>query len=300
MTKTFSDQLQRFVFDSTDVRGEIATLGDTYTQVLDRHTYPQPVARRLGELLAAASLLTATLKLDGTMGIEVRGDGPVSLLMAESNPGADDVAQQLRGIARFDEDAVLSDEASLTDLIGNGQIVITLDPREGQRYQGIVALAADTLSGCLEHYFQQSEQLPTRLWLAADGGSQAAGLLLQQLPQETHTEDRDAWGRLCMLADTVKEDELLGIAPVKLLFRLFHEEQTRVFDPSPVAFGCTCSHPRFAQALLGLGATELRDVLEEQGQIDTQCHFCNTQYHFSAAEIESLIESPDAPAPTLH
>lgn len=300
MTKTISDQLQRFVFDNTDVRGEIATLGDTYTQVLDRNTYPQPVARRLGELLAAASLLTATLKLDGIMGIEVRGDGPVSLLMVESNPGADDVAQRLRGIARFDEAAVLNEEASLTDLMGNGQIVITLDPREGQRYQGIVALTADTLAGCLEHYFQQSEQLPTRLWLAADGSTQASGLLLQQLPQEQHTKDKDAWSRLCMLADTVKHDELLGVAPVELLFRLFNEEQTRVFEPASVTFGCTCSHERFAQALLGLGATELRDVLEEQSQIDTQCHFCNTQYHFSAAEIESLIESPDAPPPTLH
>lgn len=300
MTPTTHDQLQRFVFDGTDVRGEIVTLNDTYAQVLARHTYPQPVADRLGELLAAASLLTATLKLDGIMSIEVRGDGPVTLLMVESNPGAGDVAQRLRGIARFDEATTLAPDASLADLIGTGHIVITLDPREGKRYQGIVALSDDTLAGCLEHYFQQSEQLPTRLWLAADGEQRAAGLLLQQLPEEQHTDDRDAWSRLGMLADTVKSEELTQVAPVELLFRLFHEEQTRVFEPAAVQFGCTCSHERFAQAMLGLGEQELREVLAEQGKIEAQCHFCNTHYRFSAAEIESLIDAPDAPAPTLH
>ena len=298
MTKMFTDHLQRFLFDDTDVRGEIVSLEQTWRHVQDRHHYPDVIAMRLGELLSAAALLTATLKLDGIMTIEVRGAGPVTLLMAESSPGNGDLEQQLRGIARWDEEAELSQDMSLAELLGNGQIVITLDPRNGKRYQGIVALEQDTLAGCLEHYFMQSEQLPTRLWLAADG-ERSAGLLLQQLPQ-SDTQDVDAWPRLSMLADTVTSEELLTLEAEPLLFRLFNEEQTRVFTPVPVAFGCTCSRERFTQALGRIDPDELRGIVEEQGQIDTHCHFCNTYYVFTAADVESLIESPEAPSPTVH
>ena len=298
MTKAYTDHLQRFLFDGTDVRGEIVSLEQTWRQVQDRHHYPDVIAMRLGELLSAAALLTATLKLDGILSIEVRGAGPVTLLMAESTPGNGDVEQQLRGIARWDEDAELTQEMTLSELLGNGQIVITLDPRNGNRYQGIVALEHDTLAGCLEHYFMQSEQLPTRLWLAADG-ERSAGLLLQQLPQ-SDSQDADAWPRISMLADTVTSEELLTLEAEPLLFRLFHEEQTRVFTPAPVAFGCTCSRERFAQALARIAPEELRSIVAEQGHIDTHCHFCNTHYAFSAADVETLIESPDAPSPTVH
>lgn len=298
MTKVVTDHLQRFLFDGTDVRGEVVALEQAWQHVQDRHHYPDVIAMRLGELLSAAALLTATLKLDGVMTIEVRGGGPVTLLMAESSPGNGELEQQLRGIARWDEDATLSQDMTLAELLGNGHIVITLDPRNGKRYQGIVALEHDTLAGCLEHYFMQSEQLPTRLWLAADG-ERSAGLLLQQLPQ-SDTRDADAWPRLSMLADTVTSKELLTLDAEPLLFRLFHEEQTRVFEPVPVAFGCTCSRERFAQALGRIGAEELRSIVVEKGQIDTHCHFCNTHYVFSAADVESLIESPEAPAPIVH
>lgn len=298
MSHTTTDHLQRFTFDDTDVRGEIVSLEQTWAQVQARHDYPDVIAMRLGELLSAAALLTATLKLDGIMSIEVRGNGPVTLLMAESSPGRGDLAQQLRGIARWDEEAELTQDMSLADLLGNGQIVITLDPRKGNRYQGIVALDRDTLAGCLEHYFMQSEQLPTRLWLAADG-ERSAGLLLQQLPQ-SDTQDADAWTRISMLADTVTSEEQLTLDAEALLFRLFHEEQTRLYAPAPLAFGCTCSRERFTEALGRIDPTELRSIVEERGQIDTHCHFCNSHYAFSAADVESLIEAPDAPSPTLH
>ena len=298
MTKMLTDHLQLFLFDGTDVRGEMVSLEQTWRHVQDRHHYPDVVAMRLGELLSAAALLTATLKLDGIMTIEVRGSGPVTLLMAESNPGNEELEQQLRGIARWDESATLSQDMTLAELLGNGQIVITLDPRNGKRYQGIVALEHETLAGCLEHYFIQSEQLPTRLWLASDS-TRSAGLLLQQLPQ-SDSQDVDAWPRLSMLADTVTSEELLTLDAESLLYRLFNEEQTRVFTPVPVAFGCTCSRERLAHALGSIAPEELRGIIEEQGQIETHCHFCNTRYAFTAADVESLIESPEAPSPTVH
>ncbi|MGM0614869.1 MAG: Hsp33 family molecular chaperone HslO [Pseudomonadota bacterium] len=290
-----SDQIQRFLFDQTNVRGEIVTLEQAYREVLDRHAYPDAVNALLGELLAAVALLTDTVKLEGTLSIEVRGQGVLSLLMAESNPGG-----ELRAIARVAEDAALPDgDATFRELVGDGQIVITLDPKDGNRYQGIVALDHEDLAGCLEAYFSQSEQLPTRLWLAADG-QRAGGLLLQRLPSEAQNQDVDAWERSVHLAATIKREEMLGLEQREVLYRLYHEETVRVFEPKALRFGCTCSRERMANALLTLGAKELRDILAEQGAIDTQCHFCHTEYHYTAAEVETLLEDPTAPAPTIH
>lgn len=301
-----ADQLQRFLFDGTAVRGEITQLESTYHEALANHDYPEPIQRLLGELLAACALLTATIKLDGTLGIEMRGSGAVHLLMAESNPGSHERAQRLRGIARFDHEAVAAlDDTSLQGLLGGGKIVITLDPREGRRYQGIVALEEPTIAGCVETYFAQSEQLPTRLWLTANAQG-AAGLLLQKLPAESASiaadadTDVDAWNRLNHLAATITDDELTGLDTRDVLYRLFHEEQPRLFDPAPVRFACTCSRERFGAALHQLGADELRGLIEERGEIETQCHFCNATYVFSPADVEALIDNPDAPSPTMH
>lgn len=289
------DQIQRFLFDQTNVRGEIVTIEQAYRDVLDRHAYPDAVNALLGELLAAVALLTDTVKLDGTLSIEVRGQGVLSLLMAESNPGG-----ELRAIARVAENADLPDgETPFRELVGNGQIVITLDPSDGHRYQGIVALDHADLAGCLEDYFSQSEQLPTRLWLAADT-QRAGGLLLQRLPSEAQNQDVDAWERSVHLASTIKREEILGLEQGDVLYRLYHEETVRVFEPKALRFGCTCSRERMAHALLTLGASELRDILAEQGAIDTQCHFCHTEYHYTAAEVVMLLEDPTAPAPTIH
>ncbi|KFF48275.1 molecular chaperone Hsp33 [Gammaproteobacteria bacterium MFB021] len=289
-----SDQIQRFLFDDTNVRGEIVQLQAAYAEVLSRHDYPPAISRQLGELLSAVALLTETVKLDGTVSLEVRGRQGVEVLMVESNPGG-----ELRGIARFDETREFDAGASLRELVGEGQIVITLDPKEGQRYQGIVALEHADLAGCLEAYFSQSEQLATRLWLSADG-ERSAGLLLQQLPDDHSNKDPDAWDRVVHLASTITADELLGLGRQEVLYRLFHEETTRVFTPKALAFGCTCSRERVANALHTLGADELREILEQERAVETQCHFCHTRYHFSAADVEAIIESPQAPPPTVH
>jgi molecular chaperone Hsp33 len=290
-----TDQIQRFLFERTNVRGEIVNLAKVHLEVMERHDYPRAVTRQLGELLAAVALLTETVKLDGTLSIEVRGQGAVTMMMAESNPGG-----ELRAIARLDEAAALpDDDASFTELFGTGRITITLDPKGGRRYQGIVALARDSLAGCLEDYFAQSEQLPTRLWLAADS-EHSAGLLLQRLPDESLNQDDDAWERTVMLAETLSADEMLEVGPEEVLRRLYHEESVRIFAPKALRFGCTCSRERIAGALLSLGGQELRDILAEQGSIETQCHFCHTRYSFAAMEIEALLDDPDGPPPTLH
>ncbi|MDR5860657.1 Hsp33 family molecular chaperone HslO [Halomonas eurihalina] len=290
-----TDQIQRFLFDNTNVRGEVVSLEKAYAEVLERHDYPPAVTRQLGELLAAVALLTETVKLDGTMSIEVRGKGALSLLMAESNPGG-----ELRAIAQLDEDAAIpGDDAGFAELFGEGQITITLDPREGRRYQGIVTLERDNLAGCLEDYFSRSEQLPTRIWLAADS-QRSAGLLLQRLPDESLNQDEDAWERMVQLAATLTAYELLSLEQHDLLHRLFHEEQARVFEPKALHFGCSCSRERIAGALLSLGNEELREILAEQGGIATQCHFCHTRYQFTVAEVEAMLDDPDGPPPTVH
>lgn len=290
-----TDQIQRFLIEPTNVRGEVTRLERAYAEVLERHEYPPAINEQLGELLAAVALLTDTVKLDGTLSLEVRGSAVVSLLMAESNPGG-----ELRAIARLSEDAALPSEAAdFRSLVGDGQIVITLDPREGRRYQGVVAIEHDSLAACLEAYFSQSEQLPTRLWLAADG-QHAAGMLLQRLPDESLNQDDDAWDRATQLAATLSRSELVELDSGTLLTRLFHEETVRVFDPKALRFGCTCSRSRIAGAIASLGADELREIVADQGGIETQCHFCHTRYQFSAAEVEGLIEDPDGEAPTVH
>lgn len=290
-----SDQIQRFLLDNTNVRGELVTLESAYAEVLRRHDYPPIVNRLLGELLAAVALLTDTVKLDGTLSIEVRGTGALSLLMAESNPGG-----ELRAIARLAEDmAPPADDLSFLELLGEGRIMITLDPRDGHRYQGVVALDHDSLAACLGAYFAQSEQLPTRLWLAADE-MRAGGLLLQRLPDESRNQDADAWERSVLLADTVKEEELLTLQHDALLTRLYHEEVVRVFDPKALRFGCTCSRERIAGSLATLGEAELRQILAEHGSIDTQCHFCHSRYHFTAVDVEALLAGDDAAPPVLH
>ena len=278
------DQVQRFLFDDTAVRGELVQLHQSYQEVLTRHDYPPAIEKLLGELLAAAALLTATVKLEGTLTLEARGKGEVSLLMAECNTGAQG-GDQLRAIARYKGEPT---GQTLTELLGGGQLVITLDPYKGQRYQGIVALDQETLTACLEGYFTSSEQLPTKLWLAADSKG-AGGLLLQQLPNDSLNKDPDAWVRLGHLAATVTHEELLHLEQHELLHRLFHEETVRTFEPQRFKFGCTCSRERIANALASLGAEELNEALQDQGKLTTQCHFCNTSYIFTKDDLPELL-----------
>ncbi|MBZ0096345.1 MAG: Hsp33 family molecular chaperone HslO, partial [Sulfuricella sp.] len=237
--------MQRFVFEHAAVRGEIVRLDATWKAVLERRDYPPALRTVLGELMAAAALLSATLKFSGSLIMQIQGGGPVRLLIVEC--GAD---LTMRAMAHWDGD--LAEGAALPELVGEGRFVITIDPKKGrQTYQGIVGLEGGSVAAVLENYMQRSEQLDTRIWLAADSHG-AAGLLLQKMPDGPEA-DTDAWNRAALLGTTVKPRELLDLPAREIIHRLFHEEDIRLFDSGPVHFGCTCSRERVANTLRMLG-----------------------------------------------
>lgn len=287
------DSLHRFLFPDANVRGEVVHLDATWRTVLERHEYPAPVRRLLGEAMAAAALLAATIKLDGSMILQIQGDGPLHLLVVQCTS-----QRTLRGLARW-KGAV--PDAALPQMVGNGRLTITIDPGLGrERYQGIVELGQGTLAQVLEEYFSRSEQLATRLWLTANA-SRAAGLLLQRLPGES--EDEDGWDRVEHLGATITEGELLDLSARDVIHRLFHEEDVRLFDPELVGFHCGCSRERIETVLRGLGHAEVQDILRQEGRITVDCEFCNQRYEFDAVDAEQLFAggfSPGAPSQTRH
>ena len=291
----FQDTTQRFLFENVDVRGELVALDTSYREVLAKHDYPEPVRELLGEMLAAAVLLSTTIKFDGLLILQASSSGPISTLMVEC---ASD--QAVRGIARYSE---VITGTSLADLMPDGILAITVDPEEGQRYQGIVALDGNTLAESLNGYFQNSEQLPTRFRLQADGRT-ARGLLLQALPadRQRDAEHRAAtWEHLNILADTLSAEELLSLDNQTVLHRLFHEEDVRLFDPRAARFECSCSAERSGNALISLGHDDALALLAEQnGEIEIDCQFCNTRYLFDRARLEDLFRIAQDHAKRLH
>jgi len=276
------DVLQRFVFEGAAIRGKLVHLDATWQAVLERHSYPPAVRSILGELMAAAPLLSATLKFNGSVILQIQGSGPVNLLVVESTSD-----RTLRAMAQWEGTPL---PGPFPNLVGDGKFVITIDPREGgKRYQGIVELAGDTVAAALENYLIRSEQLDSRLWLAADQ-SQAAGMLLQRLPGG-HDEDPDIWSRVTQLGATITSDELLGLTAPEIIQRLYHEEDIRLFDREALLFHCNCSRERVANALRLLGYDEIRSILSERGSIDVQCEFCNQRYRFDPVDAEQLFAS---------
>ncbi len=283
---TDSDTLHRFIFDNTDIRGEIVSLEQSFNDILSHQDLAPPIKQLLGEFLVATVLMSNTLKFDGILTLQARGDGPLPLIMTECSHH-----KQFRGIAKPATDQPLPDTTNLQQLIGKGVLTITVDPSQGERYQGIVPLEADTLAGCLEHYFLQSEQLRTRFWLASNT-QRAAGMMLQALPQQMAADKEtweDRWETQCHLAQTIAKEELLSLDHKTLLHRLYHEQGVRVFDPLPVSFVCSCSRARSLNTLKSLGEEELCKLLNEQETIDVTCHFCNYHYQFAAKDIQQLF-----------
>lgn len=285
-----NDLLHRFIFDDCDIRGEIVTLGDSYQEVLANNPYPRAIQELLGEFLAATSLLSSTLKFDGMIVLQARGDGAISTIMAECSNH-----QTLRAIVRLNPDVTLDpavgEQGTMKQLLGTGVLAITIEPKKGERYQGIVPMDSENLAGCLEHYFYQSEQLKTRLWFAADG-ERASGFLLQALPKQLNTDheaNEQHWETLCALSETVTTEELLSLNHSELLYRLFHEEAVRIFEPNALHFACSCSRERTASALLSLGRDEVEQLLIEQGNIEVDCQFCNQHYEFDATAVRELL-----------
>jgi molecular chaperone Hsp33 len=279
--KNPTDTLHRFLFEHLPIRGEIVRLDNVWQSVVDRHDYPPVLKSMMGELCAAAVLLAATLKLQGSMVLQIHGKGAVKLLVVECTGDL-----ELRATAKWEGDLA---QGTLQDLVGDGRFVITLDPKDGnQAYQGIVALEGDTIAEILQNYMTRSEQLETRLWLAADGNV-AAGMLLQKLPEQRETMDADAWGRATQIADTLKADELLTLNAKKLIHLLYHEEDIRLFDAQTIVFRCACSRENVARMLQMLGREEVESILAERNEIEVHCEFCNERYVFDAIDAEAVL-----------
>lgn len=289
------DVTQRFIFEHADVRGELVSLNDSYREILARHDYPEPIKALLGEMLAAAVLLSTAIKFDGLLIMQARSSGPLSMLMVECSS-----QQDVRAIARHDEDL---EGHTLNELMPDGVLAITIDPSRGQRYQGVVTLEGESLADALAGYFDSSEQLPSRFRLLADGRS-ARGFMLQALPASRQTdpaERKEAWNRLSVLADTLTVEELMALDNSTILHRLYHEEDVRLFDERPVRFRCSCSAERSGNALVSLGREDAFALLAEQGgEVEVDCQFCNTRYRFDENALAELFDKAQEHARSLH
>ncbi|MFZ7239539.1 Hsp33 family molecular chaperone HslO [Avibacterium avium] len=278
-----NDKLYRYLFKNRAVRGEWVRLNQSFKDTLNTHHYPKVVQNLLGEMMVATSLLTATLKFDGSITVQIQGDGPLSLALVN---GSDD--QKMRALARLQGE--VRDEMSLSELIGKGVLVITITPNEGERYQGVISLDKPTITECLEDYFVRSEQLQTQLIIRTgefNGEPVAAGMLLQVMPDGVGEEGD--FEHLATLTATVKDEEIFGLTAEEMLYRLYHEETVEIYPAQQVSFFCGCSPERSGGALLLLPEAEIDEILaEHNGSIDMQCECCGTHYFFNKEAIEKL------------
>ena len=297
-----SNTLHRFIFDAHPIRGNLVQLNSTFKDALAHHDYPAIIKNALGELMAAAALLIATLKMEGALVLQIQGKGALRLLVVEC-----DSDLNMRATAKWDEKWAAELASSINnivfiDLVKNGHFIITLDPKKGEAYQGIVAIEGETIAEMLQNYMLRSQQIDTALWLACDGKS-ASGMLLQKLPEtgDAHL-DADAWNRINQLANTVTPDELQNLPAETLLGRLFAEEDVRLFEPKNTQFHCSCNQNNVANMLHMLGANELNSIVAEFGQIEVNCDFCNKQYVFDAIDTAQLLltKVPVSPSKATH
>jgi molecular chaperone Hsp33 len=312
--------IHKFLMADGAVRIEAARLTDAWHTIAAMRQHPQPVQRMLGELVAASTLLAATLKFNGALALQVQGDGPVRLAVVECQPDVNDAAGSpgkrgwlIRATVKLSERAAVAENADFKALVnpgGQGRFIVVLDPKDKlpgqQAYTGIVPLVGHTLAESLAYYFANSEQLPTQLWLAADANI-AAGTLIQRMPQEggTAATDEDAWNRARHLAATIKSEELLQLDAAELVRRVFYEETVAVLSTQPVRFACSCSRAKVASVLRMLGRDEVESILAEQGDVTVNCEYCDKVYTFdavdAAAAFTDLADIADTPSRgTLH
>ncbi len=273
------DLLHRFLFERLPVRGHLVRLDASWRAAIEHQAYPPPVSEALGQAMAASVLMAGALKFEGRLSLQCEGPGPVRLLLAQCTH-----RHAVRGVARHDEWP--AGEMPAAGLFGGGQLAITIEQAAGgERYQGVVPLDDQRLASCLERYFDQSEQLPSRLVLAATP-DRAAGLLLQRV---AGVIDDDAWCRIGLLASTLTGSELLDTPCRELLRRLFREDDIRLFDGTPVYFQCSCSRERVTGILHSLGAEEVHALLRERGDVEVRCEFCNRAWRFDAVDVAGLF-----------
>lgn len=291
MKKT--DTVQRFLFEKLPIRGELVLLEKSWQQITEGRSYPEVLRDLLGQFTAASVLLSSTIKFDGSLILQIQTAGPVSLLVAESTS-----KRNIRATAKWRGDLQPGD---IQALFNGANLVITITKKnEKERYQGIVELTGNNISSAIEHYLDNSEQLPTKIMLAANS-EHVSGLLLQKTPGDAG-EDADAWNRIQRLGATIKDEELLTLSPEDILHRLFHEETIRVFEPERVAFSCSCSRESVGKTLRMLGAREVNSILIERKNVEVHCEYCNQKYSFDRVDIEQLFASstPDQGNATKH
>lgn len=282
-----TDILDRFLFENRPVRGEIVSLEKSFQEVLASSAYPSAVQALLGELMAASSLLTATLKFEGEVALQIQSEGPIKYAVINGTH-----EQKLRGVARWDDTLDVL-PSSFKDWFVKGVLAITLSPKDGQRYQGMVALDKDTLGACIEDYFLQSEQLLTKVKLMTELGenAKAAGLLLQIVPttsETTNVASNPDFEHVAYLAETVTKEEMFTLSHEEMIYRLYHDDEVRVFEPRKVMFFCDCSKERSAQALKSVSKDELLTIIEEDGVISMDCQFCHAKYEFDSIDVENI------------
>jgi molecular chaperone Hsp33 len=298
--ETITDDISRpFQLEQSALRGRLIRLGDTVDIVLTRHNYPPPVSRRLGEMFVLAATLAGGLKFKGTFSLQTRGNGPISLMVADCT---DDGA--MRGYAKFDADAVATaGDETVPGLLGEGHFAVTVDQLDqATAYQGLVELDGETLTDCMQKYFRQSEQVRTGMKIAVeqmpatDGPTWRAGaVMVQCLPDEEPGDDGEKaledWRRTMLLLGTVKDAELVDpdLSPERLLLRLFHEEGVRVFDPQPLSFRCRCSRERVEALLRQFTAADIEDMKQDDGALEVTCEFCNESYRFEESAVAAVL-----------
>jgi molecular chaperone Hsp33 len=294
------DLLHRFLFERLPVRGHLVRLDASWRAAIEHHEYPEGISAALGEAMAASALMAGALKFEGRLSLQFEGPGPVRLMLAQCTH-----RHAIRGVARHD--SLPPGEALAEGLFGDGQLAVTIEQQEGgERYQGVVPLESEKLATNLEAYFERSEQLPSKLVLAATP-DRAAGLLLQRVAlgdagtAARVAEADDAWRRLGLLAATVTARELLDLPCRELLRLLFREDDIRLFEGTPVFFQCSCSRERVAGILQALGGEEVQALLRERGDVEVRCEFCNRAWRFDAVDVAALFSgAPQQAPPGLH
>ena len=286
------DQLKRFLFTDNPIRGEHVSLDASWREIVAQSKVKGTALTLLGHALTAATLLVETLKIEGSVSLQIRGTGAIHLLMAEATS-----SHTIRGIVR--QSRKLDDETNLQKIFESDKLVITIRNKNGSPHQGIVPLDGNSISDALQAYFDQSEQLPTRIWFSCDEQS-TTGLLLQKLPAQEN--DKDAWNRILHLAETTQQKELLELKAEELLHRLFHEETLEVFEAKAIEFSCTCSQQRTRDMLVSLGKVEIDSLIEEQNEVGITCEFCNANYSFDRVDLKQLfVDGDNLPlSPTRH
>ncbi len=276
-----TDTLQRFMFEHASIRGEIAHLDETYKTIMHQHPYPPAVRALLGEALVSCLLLAGSIKFEGDVSLQFHGDKRLPLLLVQCNH-----ALQLRAFAKYQDDA---DDIDYNDAFLQGKMVLVINQyNKTQDYQSVVPIRSTSMSENLTHYFAQSEQVASQVWLAVND-QRAAGMLIQLMPGQDTQQREEFWEYAVMLGQTISDEELLTLDNPTILHRLYHETELRLYPSRPVTFQCRCTLEKMKQVLTVLGENDVQQLLEEKGEVDVRCDFCNQQYIFDPIDITLLF-----------